>query len=204
MPAEDANKAYTQTYRHYLGELSKRDLPAVAARLGLPYRERQIQISLLQQQFFVGPERIVDEAGVRPGLDCCVILSKYIIMCPEILPPAGHWAAYRDFRDTGPLTVYFRNEVEVALIKAFAADLPALEAAAGRLGGYPPDTDAAYSLKMQFDVLPHIPMLVLFNDADEEFPADCSILFRASAEGYLDGESLAMLAHRLVAELGKQ
>jgi hypothetical protein len=44
-------------------------------------------------------------------------------------------------------------------------------------------------------------MLLLFNDADNEFPADCRILFEVRVESYLDMESVAilggMLAHRL-------
>jgi hypothetical protein len=38
-----------------------------------------------------------------------------------------------------------------------------------------------------------VPILVLFNDADEEFPARCSVLFQRRAEHFLDAESLAVL-----------
>jgi hypothetical protein len=33
----------------------------------------------------------------------------------------------------------------------------------------------------------------LFNDKDDEFPAQCSVLFEKRAENYLDMECLAML-----------
>ena len=46
-----------------------------------------------------------------------------------------------------------------------------------------------------------MPFLLLFNDADEEFPAQATILFQKNAASYLDMECLAMiggsLAHRL-------
>ncbi len=45
---------------------------------------------------------------------------------------------------------------------------------------------------MQFDALPKIPVLLLFNDGDDEFPAQCSVLFERRAENYLDMECLAM------------
>ena len=46
---------------------------------------------------------------------------------------------------------------------------------------------------MQFKSLPKIPVLLLFNDSDEEFPAQCTVLFERSAENYLDMECLAMV-----------
>ena len=45
---------------------------------------------------------------------------------------------------------------------------------------------------MQFNALPKMSILLLFNDKDEEFSAECSVLFQKQAEYYLDPESLAM------------
>jgi hypothetical protein len=47
---------------------------------------------------------------------------------------------------------------------------------------------------MKFDLLPYVPVLLLYNDADEEFPAQCLLLFERRAEKYLDMESMAILA----------
>ena len=46
---------------------------------------------------------------------------------------------------------------------------------------------------MQFKALPKIPVLLLFNDADNEFAAQCMVLFERRAENYLDMECLAMV-----------
>jgi hypothetical protein len=46
---------------------------------------------------------------------------------------------------------------------------------------------------MQFNALPKIPVLMLFNDTDDEFPAQCAVLFERRAEKYLDMECLAMV-----------
>ena len=54
---------------------------------------------------------------------------------------------------------------------------------------------------MQFDALPKVPVIVLFNDADDEFPTQCSLLFERRAESYLDAECLAMIARLLLANL---
>ena len=40
---------------------------------------------------------------------------------------------------------------------------------------------------------PKMPVLLLFNDADREFPAQCAVLFERRAENFLDMECLAMV-----------
>ncbi len=54
---------------------------------------------------------------------------------------------------------------------------------------------------MQFNALPKLPMVLLFNDRDEEFPAQAKILFEQRAEVYLDAECLAILGNLLFQRL---
>ncbi len=60
-----------------------------------------------------------------------------------------------------------------------------------------------YDLSMQFDALPRVPVMLLFNDADDEFPAKSSVLFERRAEKYLDAECLAMVGRLLFTYLKK-
>ena len=129
--------------------------------------------------------------------------SRYLLMCPSKEPTHYAWASFRDFKDSGPLTTYWASEVEGALVGAFSGQLSDLAKAAVQLGGYTPDAEFPYDAAYCFDALPKIPMLLLFNDADEEFPARCTVLFQASAEAYLDGECLAMLGAQLAGRLIK-
>jgi hypothetical protein len=46
---------------------------------------------------------------------------------------------------------------------------------------------------MQFDALPKVPLLLLFNDQDDEFPAQCGVLFEKRTEKFIDMECLAMV-----------
>ena len=68
-----------------------------------------------------------------------------------------------------------------------------LEMACREIGGHLPESTFSYDLCMQFNALPKIPVLVLFNDTDDEFPAQCAVLFERRAEKYLDMECLAMV-----------
>jgi hypothetical protein len=129
------------------------------------------------------------------------ILFKYLLLCPDTDPTANDWVSYRDLKDSGPLTVYFANDVEMSIAGHFKGALGGFEEAGKAIGGYRPDIDVSYDLSMQFDALPEIPVIVLFNDADDEFPAQCSLLFERRAESYLDAECLAMIGRLLLANL---
>jgi len=56
---------------------------------------------------------------------------------------------------------------------------------------------------MQLDALPRISLLLLYNDCDEEFPAQCTVLFQKHAEFYLDPESLVMTSAGLAKQLAQ-
>ena len=71
------------------------------------------------------------------------------------------------------------------------------------MGGRLINDNTSWDLLMAFDMLPRIPIRLRFNDKDDEFPAQCSILFRKSAESYIDMESLAIGATYLTGMLTK-
>jgi len=112
---------------------------------------------------------------------------------------AGHgnrrrgWVSYKDFKDASPFVGGFQSNTEKAIAKNFTGGLESLRRACLQLGGKDPGLGWGYQLSMKFDPLPLIPILLLFNDADEEFPAQCLLLFERRAEKYLDMESLAIL-----------
>ena len=58
-----------------------------------------------------------------------------------------------------------------------------------------------YDLALKIDALPRVPIFLLFNDADEEFGAECRLLFERRAAAYLDMESTAILGVMLSAAL---
>jgi len=192
---------FEETYNDYLSRIAGIDLADTATRLGAAMDEGRAVILLLNRIYRVSKNRITREDGQRPQLGTCVLLSRYLLMCPAAEPNKIEWTSYRDFKDSGPLTVYWANDVENTIVKAFAGRTTDLETAAVKLGGYAPDEDFPYDVCIRFDALPKIPLLLLFNDADEEFPAKCTVLFQASAEAYLDGESLAILGAELARRL---
>ena len=119
------------------------------------------------------------------------------------MPEPGGWVTYRDFRNAAPLTDYFTTNTNKIIETSFAGKLAALDDACRRIGGRLVE-EPSFDLAVTFDLLPRIPVYFRFNDRDDEFPAQSSMLFRQSAEYYLDMECLAvggaLLAGLLISE----
>ncbi len=184
---------FEKTYLDYLKQIADMNFEPLAKVLGADVEKGKITISFFEKPYRVSEKNITDASGKKPPFQECVVLCKYVLLCPDNAPTEGDWVAYRDFKDSGPLTVFFANSVEKPLAEHFAGRLAELEKSGKALGGFTPDIEVSYDLCMQFNALPRIPVLVLYNDADDEFPAHCSILFKQNADKFLDGESLAIL-----------
>ncbi len=194
---------FEKTYKDYLAQVAGIDLRSVEHLLGGQAEKGGIKIPLFGEFYAISENGITDPSGKQPSLDICVILCKYLLLCPAARPREKEWVSYRDLKDSGPLTVYFLNDVERAIANHFVGRLDALKETCKGVGGYPPDMDVSYDLAMQFDALPRVPVMLLFNDADDEFPAKSSVLFERRAESYLDPECLAMVGRLLFSKLKK-
>lgn len=195
---------FQQNYDDYLELIRGKSLTSLTRKLGATFKNNKIKIQLFNREYTVSSEGISDASGQKPSYDLCVILSRYILSCPEN-PPNGHQLiSYRNLKNSAPLTDYFKKEVEEAISSYFSGQLIDLHKASESLGGYSPNLTANYDFAIQFDALPMIPLVLLFNNVDEEFPANCSILFESQAEKYLDCECLAMLGRQLFSHLTGQ
>jgi hypothetical protein len=194
---------FKKTYEDYLEQINGIDFNLVKKKLGVKVEKNKAIIPLFGKPHKVFGAGISDPSGKQPMLDICVILCKYILLCPQIPPKEKDWVSFRDLKDSGPLTSYFKNDVERAIATYFDGRPGAMKKAGRTLKGYTPDIEVSYDLSMQFDALPKVPVVMLFNDADDEFPAKCSVLFERRAENYLDPECLAMVGRCLFTYLKK-
>jgi len=188
------SSVFEETYTAYLEQLSKIHLnSSLGEKLGIAIENNTARIPLFNDWYEVSGNGIVSPRGKKPTLEISVVLFKYLLLCPEIEPVEKDWISYKDFPDTGPLVTFFANDVENPIASCFSDRLNELERSCRLLGGEPPDVDLPYDLVMQFSPLPKIPLLMLFNDRDDEFQVKCSVLFEKSAENYLDAECLAII-----------
>ena len=200
----ETSPAFKETYREYLSQIAGINFKPLAKILGITVEQDEITIPFFGKPHRFAENRITGPSGRPPSFAKCVVLCRYLLLCPDAVPPGDDWVAYRDFKDAGPLTVFFANSVERPVAEHFAGRVTALENACKALGGVTPDIELTYDLSMQFNPLPKIPVLLLYNDADDEFSAHCSLLFQRRADKYLDAESLAILGDIITDSLIKK
>ena len=183
---------FDEIYRDYLDQVSRINLGTVKDALGIVVNGQEAVIPLFGRDYRLSGQGIFDPDGRRPSHSVSVVLAKYLLMCPEVAPRESEWVAYRDFKDAGPFVYGFRVNAEDNVAKTFSGRKKALEELSAQLAGRPSQDDYPGELKMRIDALPRVPMLMLFNDEDEEFPSQCSLLFERRAYRYLDMECLAL------------
>lgn len=196
------SEAFQEIYSDYLGQLAELDLTDRAKRLGLTLLREggsaensgpELGIPLFGRVYGLSPQGILPPSGERPLHAEAVLLSRYILLAPQNPSAQKDWSAFRDFADAAPFAGAFATQVEKGLAESFSGRAEELERACSDLRGEDPDMGLAYTLCREFPALPGIRMVLLFNDADEEFPAESRILFPDNAADYLDMECLAIL-----------
>jgi hypothetical protein len=184
---------FEKTYKDYLARIADLNLKKLEGKLGIQVAGNKAIISFFAKPYTVSGAGISGPENQKPHLSTSVILCKYLLMCPESEPKEDNWVSFKDFKDAAPLIHAFATTVTNPVSKLFSGRLSELETAGKKIGGYTPTETFAYDVCIKFDVLPKVPLLLLFNDKDEEFQAQCSVLFEKRTEKYLDMECVAMV-----------
>jgi hypothetical protein len=189
----EKSSVFEETYTNYLAQIDRLDFKKIADQLGAEMISDEMIIPFFGKPHRITAAGISDASGNRPDFSVCVILFKYLLLCPSNDPVENDWVSFKDFRDSSPFAGSFINYTEAPIAKYFSGCVTQLEMASRKISGHQPTAKFSYDLCMQFNALPKIPVLMLFNDTDDEFPAQGAVLFERRAEKYLDMECLAMV-----------
>lgn len=155
--------------------------------------------------FFGRPCR-VSPSAVECGEDGLLGHSMGVTLSRYLLGPYGpagdpdaNWVSFRDFPGSAPFQQGFTNTVERRIATKRGGDLAGLREAVSRVGATDASGEFSYDLALAVSGLPRVPLLLLFNDEDEGFPASCTVLFKPDATSYLDMECIAILGMVLAA-----
>jgi hypothetical protein len=204
MPEKSA--VFEKNRDFYLQQLEKLDLKKAADKAGCAFSDGELFAPFLDGTYSISPSGVFDESGKPASYQICIVLFKYVLTCFSSSVPfsSSEWTAYRQFKDAGPLVVYFANDVEKALERHFDGKVPRLKRACERLGGKVSGLEVSHDAAFEFQALPRAPLLLLFTDRDDEFEPSCSVLFQKSLENFLDMESVAILARIFAEKLVKK
>lgn len=192
---------FEETYRRYLDEIKNIDYLSRADLLGVSISENALIVPLYNKTYAVSGETIIDCHGGEVAPAVSVILCKYILGCPAEIPPRqNRLMTFREFRNSAPLISYFTTNTNKTIESTYSGKLELFRERANELGAEI-RKDESYDLSLLLYALPRIPVIVNFNDQDDLFAATCSILYKASAQYFLDMECLAMTGTLLAGKL---
>ena len=129
-----------------------------------------------------------------------------IIICDYVRrqatkPHTGEWIGLGHFPHTASHVKAFQSNAEKKITAMLINDAARLKQRCAELGGAEAPNKLKADCGWRFDLLPNVPLFLFCWSADEEFGADCKLLFDSSAEAHIDIEYLANLLERFTAEL---
>jgi hypothetical protein len=191
---------FEKIYNDYLVRINRLDLKDVSQKTGCEWTGEGVRVPLFGKSYSISSSGILDPSGAEPDHSVKVVLCQYLLQHPASPPLDDTWISYKDFKDAAPLA-HFHATNEKTIADIFEGRLKALKQACTKLGGHHSSKELNYDLHAKINALPKIPLLLLFNDSDDEFPAQCLLLFERRAEHYLDMECVAILGGLLTKNL---
>lgn len=111
------------------------------------------------------------------------------------------WLPYRDLKDGAQFSGFIKTNIEDKIAGAFQGKRTVLQERLSALGATRCEEEVQGDIALVVHPLPKLPVLCLFWDSDEEFPASFQFLFDGSASSYLDLEALAVTLQYLYLKL---
>lgn len=131
---EGEETVFDRNYEDYLAQLENIPIESIAPNLGGKVENGVIKIPLFGIDYDVSVSGITDPYGNKPTYDVCVVLSKYLLLCPEAPQRCAEWVSFRDLKDSGPLTNYFNNDVERSIASYFKGNIEGLKKSGKSIG----------------------------------------------------------------------
>jgi hypothetical protein len=190
---------YELVYGKLLKKLAEVDLAEAATSLGGQFIDGDLEITSLGTPFLINHEGIWKKNRKDPNISVRIVLCHYLLQAGQG-DLTGEWVSYRDFKDSAFFISNFQVNTEERIARHFSGKAAGLESAGKHLHGRPYEEFQTGDVCYYFQALPRVPLLLVFYDKDEDFPASCKVLFDRSAPIWLDMECLAVLGW-IVADL---
>lgn len=196
--------SYDVIYEALLPKLAECNLAESAARFGLSIDANgDITINFLKRDYHITNTSVIPVDGKPVNINNRSILIHYVLS-------QGTGDPVYSFKPLFRMTTIFSSGdngkasmMDAPLIKTFGNDVNKLEETVMKLGGKPGNSQEPWSQCWLMEVLPKIPVKIIYREADEDFPVEIQTQFDVTALEFLEFECLAFLCGCLVRALIK-
>lgn len=190
---------YDSIYLGLITKLSACDFQEAADRLGLEYVDGGIRLYFLGREYRISIDGALPLDGQPVNVNNRSVLLYYLLSKGQGDPEDSYVLFERIPGMVSGLTLQSRL-MNTPLERCFGNDYVKFSETAKKLGGIEEESRAGTHL-WRFDVLPKIPLKIVFDEADDEFPVNIQIMADKTALQFLEFECLAFLVGCLVRAL---
>jgi hypothetical protein len=191
-------------YQELIGRLATADIAASSQQLGLAMNDAgETEVPFFGTTYLVSREGVRRSDGKRFPDATGSALIHYILKGSRSRPN-GQFVTLAEL--AGPLFKhggYSSSALEHPIIKRFQGRVPELLAAVESVGGRQGGEAGLGAVSLIFELLPHVPLQLIFYDRDDEFPARATLLYDVNVTQMIDFEVLAVLVTVFVQYLTK-
>ncbi len=193
---------YRKIYRDLLDELKSVDLAQAAKILDLLYNPAgQMEVVLMGTTYLIESNGIHRQDGKAAATVQGSVLAGYILKQGRG-EPAGKFVSFNSITGMVPTkSSYSSSSLEARLAKYGQMDQVRFHEAIVKSGGRPGGEVGIGGKSWIIQLLPKIPVQLVFYRGDAEFPAAARLLIDQAAVNFLEFEFLAVLATIFVEQL---
>lgn len=192
---------YDSIYLGLITKLSECDFQESADRLGLEYVDGGIQVYFLKREYRITLDGVEPLDGQPVNVNNRSVLLYYLLSKGQGDPENSYILFESIPRMISGLNGQNRL-MNTPLERYFGNDYVKFSEAAVKLGGIEEESQVGKHL-WKFNVLPKIPLKIVFYDADDEFPVNIKIMLDKTALQFLEFECLAFMVGCFVRALIK-
>lgn len=192
---------YDSIYLGLIPKLSECDFRESAERLGLEYVDGSIQICFLKREYRITLEGVETLDGHPLNSNNGSVLLYYLLSNGRG-DPENSYVLFESIPRMISGLGFQNRMMSRPLEEKFGNDYMKFSKAAVNLGGVEEESRMGKHV-WKFDILPKIPLKIVFYEADDEFPTNIQIMLDKTAIQFLEFECLAFMVGCFVRALIK-
>lgn len=170
--------------------VKKTEFSKIAEDIGGDLRGQNLIIKFYGREFEISPDgQITTEGYITPWMK--ILLLSYIKTAGRGAL-IGRWITFSELKDGMLKSSAFNRDCEEHLNEIFDRSMDKCVQILQKLGAVKQSGFATQNAWI-IDLLPRIPVLILYWEQEEDIPSQTRILFDASVDRFLDAESLVFL-----------